>query len=223
MPKPNMEKRVPKGEKKMNLSLNEEQREAKSIAYNHAITVITGKAGSGKTLVAVQAALTMFYKKQVNDIIIIRPMVTAGEEMGFLPGDIKDKIGPFLAPIYANIEDLVGKQELEKLEKEGLEIVPIAFARGRTFKNSCILVDELQNMTDTQIKLILSRLGEGSKMILTGDVAQVDLQNRKMTGITRLINLAKSGKSKHLGIYELQLNHRHEVVEDILEHYADVD
>lgn len=223
MGKENMEKRVPKSEKKMNLSLNEEQRQAKGVIYEKAVTVITGKAGSGKTLVAAQAGLSMFYKRQINKIVVIRPLVTAGEETGFLPGDILAKTDPFLAPVYANIKDLVGQEELEKLQKdEYLEVVPIAFARGRTFKNCFIIVDELQNMTDRQIKLVLSRLGEGSRMVLTGDVAQVDLRDRNLTGINRLIEIAKGQKSQHIGLYELQQNHRHPVVDQILEYYADV-
>lgn len=218
-----MEKRVPKSEKKMNLTLNEEQREAKGVIYEKAVTVITGKAGSGKTLIAVQAGLSMYYKRQVNKLVVIRPLVTAGEETGFLPGDILAKTDPFLAPVYANIKDLVGQVELEKLQKdEQLEVVPIAFARGRTFRNCFIIVDELQNMTDRQIKLVLSRLGEGSKMVLTGDVAQVDLRNRDLTGISRLVRLAREGRSEHIGLYELQQNHRHPVVDQILEFYADV-
>lgn len=223
MAKDNMEKRVPKGDKKMNLALNGEQREAKSEIYGRAVTVITGKAGSGKTLVAVQAALSMYYKRQVSKIVLIRPLVPAGEETGFLPGDILAKTDPFLAPIYANIKDLVGEQEFEKLQKDGhIEVVPIAFSRGRTFKNAFIIVDELQNMTSSQIKLVLSRIGQDSKMVLTGDVAQVDLRDRRHTGINKLVGIARSGASQHIGLYELLQNHRHPLVDEILEFYADV-
>jgi phosphate starvation-inducible PhoH-like protein len=223
MAKQNVEKRVPKTDKKMALELNEEQREAKMVIYDKDVTVVTGKAGSGKTLVAVQAGLSMMYKRQVNKLVVIRPLVPAGEEVGFLKGDLLEKVDPYMAPIYANIKDLVGKEELEKMQRGNLlEVVPIAFARGRTFKDTFIIVDELQNMTDSQIKLIISRLGAGSKMVLTGDVAQVDLKDKSLTGISRLLDIARKGMSKYIGVYELQKNHRHAVVEDILNFYKDV-
>ena len=174
----NLEKRKPKTPLKFKVELNDEQKLAKSAIYECPVVLMKGQAGSGKTLVACQAALDMFFKREVEKIVITRPTV-AKEELGFLPGDMKEKMDPWLAPIYANLYMLYNKEAVDKMIAEGyIEIVPFAFMRGRTFPNTIVLVDECQNITHTQTEMMLGRLGKGGKMIFCGDLAQIDLKSR---------------------------------------------
>jgi phosphate starvation-inducible PhoH-like protein len=182
-------KRRPKNPIKFNISLNEEQKLAKEIILANPVTVLKGMAGSGKTLVAVQTALDLLFTKQVEKIIITRPTV-AKEDIGFLPGDIKEKMDPWLAPIYHNLYLLYSKEKIDKEVEEGtIEILPFAFMRGRTFVNAFVIVDEAQNVTHTQMEMVLGRLGKGSWMSICGDLAQVDLKNKKETGFSFLSKL----------------------------------
>ena len=169
-----LSKRRPKNPIKFNISLNEEQKSAKEIMLSNPVTVLRGMAGSGKTLVAVQTALDLLFTKQVEKIIITRPTV-AKEDIGFLPGDIKEKMDPWLAPIYHNLYLLYSKEKIDKEVEEGnIEILPFAFMRGRTFVNAFVIVDEAQNLTPHEVKTIITRAGEGTKIVFTGDVHQID-------------------------------------------------
>jgi len=179
-------KRRPKNPIRFNIQLNEEQKNAKEIILANPVTVLKGMAGSGKTLVAVQTALDLLFTKQIEKIIITRPTV-AKEDIGFLPGDIKEKMDPWLAPIYHNLYLLYDKVKIDKEVEEGrIEILPFAFMRGRTFVNAFVIVDEAQNVTHTQMEMVLGRLGKGSWMSICGDLAQVDLKNKKETGFSFL-------------------------------------
>ena len=199
------------------LTLNEEQKLVKSKALLDTISVFLGKAGSGKTLLATQIALEYLFYREVDRIIITRPTVS-NEDLGFLPGNIKEKMDPWLAPIHANMFMLSNKEKIEKLIAEDkIEIAPISFLRGRTFVNACVIVDESQNVTKSQMEMILSRLGINSKMMLTGDISQIDLKNKKESGLPYLYDMRD--KINGLGIYELKTNHRHPIVDDILKYF----
>jgi phosphate starvation-inducible PhoH-like protein len=203
-----------------NLSLNEEQKQVKARILNDTISVLTGKAGSGKTLLATQIALEYLFYREVERIIITRPTVS-NEDIGFLPGNIKEKMDPWLAPIHANMYMLYGKPKIDKyINDNTIEIAPISFLRGRTFVSACVIVDETQNVTKSQMEMILSRLGVNSKMILTGDVSQSDLKNKKDSGFPYLFNMA--GKIDGFGSYELKTNHRHPIVDNILNYFEDM-
>jgi phosphate starvation-inducible PhoH-like protein len=213
------EKRKPKGPIKFNISLNEEQKKAKEQILHTPITLIRGMAGSGKTLLACQIALDLVFNKEIEKIIITRPTV-AKEEIGFLPGDLKDKMDPWLAPIYANLGMLYNKEKIEKLVEEGIiEIVPFAFMRGRTFPNSMVIVDECQNITHSQTEMMIGRLGKNGKMVFCGDITQVDLKNKKESGIS-FFKILES-KTDNVKTITLLKNHRHEAVEGILKIYEE--
>lgn len=201
------------------LTLNEEQKRIKADALRDTISVFVGKAGSGKTLLATQIALECFFYREVEKIIITRPTVS-NEDLGFLPGNIKEKMDPWMSPIQANMNMLYHKEKIEKLMAEDkIEIAPISFLRGRTFVNSCVIVDESQNVTKPQMEMILSRLGINSKMILTGDISQIDLKQKKDSGLPYLFNM--KDKINGLGVYELKTNHRHPIVDDILKYFEE--
>jgi phosphate starvation-inducible PhoH-like protein len=202
-----------------NLSLNAEQKEVKANILRDTISVLTGKAGSGKTLLATQIALEYLFYREVERIIITRPTVS-NEDIGFLPGDIKEKMNPWVAPIHANMYMLYGKPKIEKFINENIiEIAPISFLRGRTFVNACVIVDEAQNVTKSQMEMILSRLGTNSKMLICGDVTQTDLKNKKDSGFPYLFNMVSSVPG--LGVYELKTNHRHPIVDNILNYFEE--
>jgi phosphate starvation-inducible protein PhoH and related proteins len=208
------EKRKPKGPIKFKLSLNEEQKETKELILNTPITLVKGMAGSGKTLLACQIALDLVFRKELDKLIITRPTV-AKEDIGFLPGDLKEKMDPWLAPIYANLHLLYDKTKIEKMIADGvIEIVPFAFMRGRTFPNSFIIVDECQNMTQDQTEMIMGRLGKGGKMVFCGDGAQIDLRNKKDSGISFFKIL--EARTNNVKTKTLKKNHRHEALEEIL-------
>jgi phosphate starvation-inducible PhoH-like protein len=201
------------------LSLNEEQKSVKSQALQDTVSVFLGKAGSGKTLLATQIALEYLFYREVDRIIITRPTVS-NEDLGFLPGNIKEKMDPWLSPIQANMHMLYSKEKIEKLtQEEKIEIAPISFLRGRTFVNACVIVDESQNVTKTQMEMVLSRLGVNSKMILTGDAGQIDLKQKKDSGLPYLFDM--KDKIHGLGVYELKTNHRHPIVDSILKYFDD--
>jgi phosphate starvation-inducible PhoH-like protein len=213
------EKKKPKGEIKFQLSLNEEQKEAKQIILDNPVTLIKGMAGSGKTLLACQIALDLVFKKEMEKIIITRPTVSK-EEIGFLPGDLKEKMDPWLAPIYSNLYLLYDKDKIDKMVVEGqIEIVPFAFMRGRTFPNCIVIVDECQNITHQQTEMMLGRLGKGGKIIFCGDLSQVDLKSKKDSGISFFTRLEENIKG--VRIIVLKKNHRHEIVEPILKIYEE--
>lgn len=210
-------KRRPKGPIKFNVTLNEEQKEAKASILNSPITVLKGMAGSGKTLVATQVGLDLLFRKEVEKIIITRPTVSK-EDIGFLPGDIREKMDPWLAPIYHNLYMLYSKEKVDReLEKGNIEIVPFAFMRGRTFLNSFVIVDEAQNVTHTQMETVIGRLGIGSKMVICGDIAQIDLKDKRETGFSFLARIEEQVEG--FITHSLQHNHRHDIVAPILKVY----
>ena len=212
------QKRRPKKPIKFNVQLNDEQKEAKAIILENPITAIRGMAGSGKTLVATQVALDMLFTKQVDKIIITRPTVSK-EDIGFLPGDLQAKMDPWLAPIYHNLYMLYNEEKVKKeLENGNIEIVPFAFMRGRTFVNSFIIVDEAQNVTHNQMETVIGRLGKSSKMVICGDMAQIDLKDKRETGFSFLSRLEENVEGFKTVV--LENNHRHAIVSPILEVYS---
>jgi phosphate starvation-inducible PhoH-like protein len=211
------EKQKPKGPIKFQLQLNEEQKLAKEKILNNAITILSGKAGSGKTLLACQIALDLLFKKVIQKIVITRPTVSK-EEIGFLPGDLREKMEPWMQPIYANFYQLYNKEKIDEILESGvIEIVPVAFMRGRTFLDSFVIVDEAQNCTTDQMEMIVSRLGLRSKMVICGDTQQVDLKTRGESGFKFLISIAT--KVKDMASQTLLTNHRHPIVDALLDEY----
>ena len=210
----NMEKTPPKGKIKFDLTLSEEQKEAKSNILFHPYNFIMGKAGSGKTLLAVQVALDMFFTRQVNKIVITRPTVS-NEDNGYLPGSLNEKMEPWLVPIRSNMRKVYNKPPvLEKMEKEeNIELVSLAHFRGRTFDNACVIVDEFQNLTKPQLGMVLGRLGKGSTMILTGDPQQIDL---KFANDSAIHEVPKVKDSQYVYTIQLKDNHRHEALDELL-------
>jgi len=210
-------KQKPKGPIKFQIQLNEEQKIAKEKIMSNAITVLSGKAGSGKTLLACQVGLDLLFRKAIEKIIITRPTVSK-EEIGFLPGDLREKMEPWMQPIYSNFYQLYNKEKIDEILENGqVEIVPVAFMRGRTFLDSLVIVDEAQNCTNEQMEMITSRLGIRSKMIICGDSAQVDLKQRGESGFNFLLRVAK--RVKDMDSMTLLTNHRHSVVDALLEEY----
>ena len=210
----NIEKSPPKGKIKFDLVLSEEQKDAKSNILYHPYNFIMGKAGSGKTLLAVQVALDMFFTRQVNKIIITRPTVS-NEDNGYLPGSLNEKMEPWLVPIRSNMRKVYNKPMiLEKMEKEeNIELVSLSHFRGRTFENSVVIVDEFQNLTKNQLGMVLGRLGKQSTMILTGDPQQIDL---KFANDSAIHEVPKVKDSQYVFAVSLKDNHRHEALDEIL-------
>ena len=150
------------------------------------VIISTGPAGTGKTFLAVAVALTMLLEKKIERIILSRPAVEAGERLGFLPGDMREKVDPYLRPLYDSLYDLLDYEKIQKrIEIGDIEIAPLAFMRGRTLKNSFAILDEAQNATDIQIKMFLTRIGENTKIVINGDPSQVDLSNKNLSGLNR--------------------------------------
>lgn len=211
------DKKKPKRPIKFKIGLNEEQKQAKACIVENPITVIRGAAGSGKTLVACQAGLDFLFTRQIQKIIITRPTV-AKEEIGFLPGDIRDKMDPWLAPIYHNLYLLYDKQKIDKEVEDGnIEILPFAFMRGRTFTNSFVIVDEAQNVTQSQMEMVIGRLGLHSKMAICGDLAQIDLKDKRLTGFSFLNRVEEQVQG--VKVVNLETNHRHPIVAPVLKVY----
>jgi phosphate starvation-inducible PhoH-like protein len=179
-----------------------------------------GPAGSGKTFLAVAYGVSLLLKGRVDRLVITRPAVEAGERLGFLPGDLNEKIDPYLTPIWGALEDIIGAEALKKRrERNEIEVAPLAYMRGRTLNYACVIIDEAQNTTRMQMKMILTRLGEGSKMVVTGDPSQIDLPNRNDSGLTHAVGLL--GKVKGVGVAELTSEDivRHELVARIVRAY----
>jgi phosphate starvation-inducible PhoH-like protein len=208
-----------KGPIKFKITLNEEQKEAKSLILENPVTVIRGMAGSGKTLLACQIALDLLFNREAEKIIITRPTV-AKEDIGFLPGDLKEKMDPWLAPIYSNLYMLYDKEKIDKMvEDQIIEILPFPFMRGRTFLNSCVILDEAQNVTNNQMEMVLGRLGVASKIMICGDVSQIDLKVKKDSGLDFLNTI--SARVEGVKIINLKKNHRHPIVPEILGVYTE--
>jgi phosphate starvation-inducible protein PhoH len=208
-------KRPPKGSVRFSLSLSDEQKAAKQAILHHPYNFIVGKAGSGKTLLACQVALDMFFKRMINKIIITRPTVST-EDNGFLPGSEKEKMEPWLVPIRSNMRKVYNKPLiLEKMESdEHIELVSLAHFRGRTFENALVIVDEFQNLTRAQFRMTLGRIGKGSTMIFCGDNQQIDLKDKNYSAIH---DLAKITESEFVYKRVLEDNHRHEAIDEVFE------
>ena len=215
MAKLNTEKNPPKGSVKFSITLSEEQKAAKQAILHHPYNFIVGKAGSGKTMLACQVALDMFFKRMINKIIITRPTVST-EDNGFLPGSEKEKMEPWLVPIRSNMRKVYNKpQIIEKMEtEESIELVSLAHFRGRTFENSVVIVDEFQNLTRSQLGMALGRLGKGSTMIFCGDNQQIDLKDRNYSAIH---DMAKIVDSSYVYKRILLDNHRHPAIDEVFE------
>jgi len=184
------------------------------------ITISLGPAGTGKTYLAVAVALSMLLEKKVERIILSRPAVEAGERLGFLPGDMKDKIDPYLRPLYDSLYDLLDYDKIQrKIESGAIEIAPLAFMRGRTLKNSFAILDEAQNATEIQIKMFLTRIGENSKLVVNGDPSQVDLPNKNQSGLIKSQVILKSIKEISVINFDHQDVMRHPLVTKIIEAY----
>jgi len=184
------------------------------------IVISLGPAGTGKTYLAVAVALSMLLEKKVERIILSRPAVEAGERLGFLPGDMKDKIDPYLRPLYDSLYDLLDYDKIQrKIESGEIEIAPLAFMRGRTLKNSFAILDEAQNATETQIKMFLTRIGENSKLVVNGDPSQVDLPNKNQSGLIKTKSILKGIKEISVVNFDHQDVMRHPLVTKIVEAY----
>lgn len=186
----------------------------------HDVTICIGPAGTGKTYLAVALAVASFRRGEVSRIILTRPAVEAGESLGFLPGDLKDKVDPYLRPLYDALFDMFGAEKFEKhLETGVIEVAPLAFMRGRTLDNSFIILDEAQNTTREQMKMFLTRFGFGSKVVVTGDITQIDLGDNKKSGLSHAVMILKDVKG--IAINELTEKDvvRHELVQRIIRQY----
>ena len=215
MARQNIEKTPPKGSVRFSLSLSEEQKLVKELILKTPFNFIIGKAGSGKTLLAVQIALDMYFKRMVNKIVITRPTVS-NEDNGFLPGSLEEKLEPWLVPIRSNMRKVYNKPDiLSKMEsEENIELVSLTHFRGRTFENAICIIDEFQNLSKQQLTMCLSRLGKNSTMIFTGDSQQIDLKYKSDSAIHEV---AKIQGSKFVNRIVLKENHRHEALEEIFE------
>ncbi len=183
-----------------------------------------GPAGTGKTYMAVIFAIQALKNDEVKKIILTRPAVEAGENLGFLPGDLKEKVDPYLRPLYDALYDMLGQEQTERLiEKGTIEIAPLAYMRGRTLEDAYVILDEAQNTTDNQMKMFLTRLGFNSKMIITGDVTQIDLPRGVTSGLKRAIELLKEVKGIRFVFLSAMDVVRHPVVARIVERYDEAD
>ena len=191
----------------------------KALKENDVVMAI-GPAGTGKSFLAVSVAITLLMEKKVEKVILSRPAVEAGEKLGFLPGDMKEKVDPYLRPLYDALYDLFGYEKIEKkIETGEIEIAPLAFMRGRTLKNSFAILDEAQNATATQIKMFLTRIGENSKLVVNGDPTQIDLINKSHSGLTKSKKILE--KLEEIKIIEFDHTDvvRHPLVSKIIKAY----
>jgi len=211
----NKDKTPPKGAIRFSISLSAEQKKAKTEILKHPYNFIVGKAGSGKTLLAVQVALDQVFKRQYDKIIITRPTIST-EDNGFLPGSEREKMEPWLVPIRSNMRKVYNKPDLlEKMEKdERIELVSLAHFRGRTFDNAVVIVDEFQNLSRSQLAMCIGRLGKESKMIFCGDSYQIDLKDKNWSAYH---DMAKLSQSKHVFKTVLEDSHRHGAIDDLLD------
>ena len=185
------------------------------------VTIGVGPAGTGKTYLAVAAAVAAFRAKQVNRIILTRPAVEAGERLGFLPGDLQSKVDPYLRPLYDALFDMLGAETYQKyLERGNIEVAPLAYMRGRTLDDSFIILDEAQNTSREQMKMFLTRMGFGSKMVITGDITQIDLPGDKPSGLKDAMKILKGVEGVSICQLTQQDVVRHVMVQRIIEAYA---
>ena len=208
--------------KKSVIPRSEKQKKYVQALKESEIIISAGPAGTGKTFLAVAVALTMLLEKKIERIILSRPAVEAGERLGFLPGDMREKVDPYLRPLYDSLYDLLDFEKIQKkIEVGDIEIAPLAFMRGRTLKNSFAILDEAQNATDTQIKMFLTRIGENSKIVINGDPSQIDLPNKSFSGLNKSKKLL--GHLKEISIVDFDHRDvvRHPLVSKIVKAYSD--
>ncbi len=223
--KNNPEKKIEyiiKSPKKSVIPRSENQKEYVRALKESDIIISAGPAGTGKTFLAVAVALTMLLDKKIERIILSRPAVEAGERLGFLPGDMREKVDPYLRPLYDSLYDLLDFEKIQKkIEVGDIEIAPLAFMRGRTLKNSFAILDEAQNATDTQIKMFLTRIGENSKIVINGDPSQIDLPNKSLSGLNRSKKLL--GHLNEISVVDFDHRDvvRHPLVSKIVKAYFD--
>ena len=221
----NMEKNIEyiiKTPKKSVIPRSEKQKNYLRAIKESEIIISAGPAGTGKTFLAVAVGLTMLLEKKIERIILSRPAVEAGERLGFLPGDMREKVDPYLRPLYDSLYDLLDFEKIQKkIEVGDIEIAPLAFMRGRTLKNSFAILDEAQNATDTQIKMFLTRIGENSKIVINGDPSQIDLPNKSLSGLNRSKKLL--GNLREISVIDFDHTDvvRHPLVSKIVKAYSD--
>ena len=213
-------KQLIKTPRKSVIARSEKQSDYIKALKENDITMSLGPAGTGKSFLAVSVAVTLLMEKKVDRVILSRPAVEAGEKLGFLPGDMKEKVDPYLRPLYDALYELFGADKIDKkIETGEIEIAPLAFMRGRTLKNSFAILDEAQNATETQIKMFLTRIGENSKLAINGDPSQIDLINKKHSGLIKSSEILRGIKE----IKIIQFDHsdvvRHPLVSKIIKAY----
>ena len=207
--------------KKSIIPRSEKQKDYVRALRQSDIIISAGPAGTGKTFLAVAVGLTMLLEKKIERIILSRPAVEAGERLGFLPGDMKEKVDPYLRPLYDSLYDLFDFEKIQRMIEIGdIEIAPLAFMRGRTLKNSFAILDEAQNATDTQIKMFLTRIGENSKIVVNGDPTQIDLPNKNLSGLIRSKELL--GHLNEISVIDFDHSDvvRHPLVSKIVKAYS---
>ena len=208
--------------KKSVIPRSEKQKEYVRALRQSDIVISAGPAGTGKTFLAVAVGLTLLLDKKIERIILSRPAVEAGERLGFLPGDMKEKVDPYLRPLYDSLYDLFDYEKIQRMIETGdIEIAPLAFMRGRTLKNSFAILDEAQNATDTQIKMFLTRIGENSKIVINGDPSQIDLPHKNTSGLNRSKKLL--GHLNEVSVVDFDHSDvvRHPLVSKIVKAYSD--
>ena len=213
-------KQLIKTPRKSVIARSEKQSEYIKALKENEIVISLGPAGTGKSFLAVSVAVTLLMEKKIERVILSRPAVEAGEKLGFLPGDMKEKVDPYLRPLYDALYELFGADKInKKIESGEIEIAPLAFMRGRTLKNCFAILDEAQNATETQIKMFLTRIGENSKLVVNGDPSQIDLINKSQSGLIKSKKLLKN--LKEIKIIEFDHNDvvRHPLVSKIIRAY----
>ncbi len=213
-------KQLIKTPRKTVIARSEKQSDYIKALKENEIVISLGPAGTGKSFLAVSVAVTLLMEKKIDRVILSRPAVEAGEKLGFLPGDMKEKVDPYLRPLYDALYELFGSDKIDKkIESGEIEIAPLAFMRGRTLKNCFAILDEAQNATETQIKMFLTRIGENSKLVVNGDPSQVDLINKLQSGLLKSRNILK--RINEIKIIEFDHNDvvRHPLVSKIIQAY----
>ena len=206
--------------KKNIFARTERQKKYINSLFKNNIIFSLGPAGTGKTFLAVAVAVNQLINGKVNKIILSRPAVEAGENLGFLPGDLKEKIDPYLIPLYDSLSELIGFEKMQKKIEDGIvEIAPLAFMRGRTLKDSFVILDEAQNATDTQIKMFLTRLGKNTTMVVNGDPSQIDLPASKSSGLLKSINILDNIEEIQITRFDSNDVQRHPLVSKIIDAY----
>ena len=206
--------------KKNIFARTERQKKYINSLFKYNIIFSLGPAGTGKTFLAVAVAVNHLINGKVNKIILSRPAVGAGENLGFLPGDLKEKIDPYLIPLYDSLSELIGFEKMQKKIEDGIvEIAPLAFMRGRTLKDSFVILDEAQNATDTQIKMFLTRLGKNTTMVVNGDPSQIDLPASKSSGLLKSINILDNIEEIQITRFDSNDVQRHPLVSKIIDAY----